>query len=131
MRHAEHRRSTPIHTASSGPTSSSRLSAVTLSVTLGGARTKSLLERPAPSRVEPPQYVESAGGLLQTRRQQDTKTDVGAYAHALDPRAHSAWTAAWIEAAAAVDGGFDILYNNASTPRFGSVEDLPVEDWTS
>lgn len=38
-------------------------------------------------------------------------------------------TAAWIESAAAVHGGIDILYNNASTPRFGPIEDIPIEDW--
>src|ERR1700712_3865001 len=32
--------------------------------------------------------------------------------------------ASWIERAIAVFGGADILYNNASTPRFGDVQDL-------
>jgi len=37
--------------------------------------------------------------------------------------------AAWITAALKVYGGADILYNNASTPRFGAIEDLTIEDW--
>lgn len=37
--------------------------------------------------------------------------------------------ARWIDDAAAVYGGVDILYNNASNPRFGSVDELSVEDW--
>jgi meso-butanediol dehydrogenase / (S,S)-butanediol dehydrogenase / diacetyl reductase len=35
----------------------------------------------------------------------------------------------WVDAAAAVFGGIDILYNNASTPRFGSIDSLSIEDW--
>jgi len=38
-------------------------------------------------------------------------------------------TKAWVEASIAVHGKVDILYNNASTPKFGAVEDLSVEDW--
>ena len=38
-------------------------------------------------------------------------------------------SAAWIEAAAQVYGGIDILYNNASHPKFGSIEELSIEDW--
>lgn len=37
--------------------------------------------------------------------------------------------AEWVDAAAAVHGGIDILYNNASSPRFGSIDELSVEDW--
>lgn len=37
--------------------------------------------------------------------------------------------ARWIDAAVAVFGGADILYNNASTPRFGPIEELSVADW--
>ncbi len=36
---------------------------------------------------------------------------------------------AWIDQAAEVYGGFDILYNNASTQRFAGIEELSVEDW--
>jgi NAD(P)-dependent dehydrogenase (short-subunit alcohol dehydrogenase family) len=35
----------------------------------------------------------------------------------------------WIDAAAAVHGRIDVLYNNASTPRFGAVEELSIDDW--
>ncbi|AWR20673.1 SDR family NAD(P)-dependent oxidoreductase [Aurantimicrobium photophilum] len=38
-------------------------------------------------------------------------------------------SAAWIDAAAEVYGGIDILYNNASHPKFGSIEELSIEDW--
>jgi NAD(P)-dependent dehydrogenase (short-subunit alcohol dehydrogenase family) len=43
--------------------------------------------------------------------------------------ADPAEAAAWVEAAIAVYGGADILYNNASTPRFGAVEELTIDDW--
>lgn len=35
----------------------------------------------------------------------------------------------WVDAAADVYGGIDILYNNASHPKFGAVDELSVEDW--
>lgn len=35
----------------------------------------------------------------------------------------------WVDAAAHVYGGIDILYNNASTPRFGAVDEISIEDW--
>lgn len=35
----------------------------------------------------------------------------------------------WIDEAANAYGGVDILYNNASRPRWGSVADVSVEDW--
>jgi NAD(P)-dependent dehydrogenase (short-subunit alcohol dehydrogenase family) len=35
----------------------------------------------------------------------------------------------WVDESAAVYGGFDILYNNASTQRFGSIEELSTDDW--
>lgn len=35
----------------------------------------------------------------------------------------------WVESAIAVHGHADILYNNASTPRFGPVEQLSIDDW--
>lgn len=37
--------------------------------------------------------------------------------------------AAWVEAAAAVHGRIDILYNNASAAKFGTVATLTPEDW--
>ena len=35
----------------------------------------------------------------------------------------------WIDFAEKTYGGFDILYNNASAPKFVSVEDMTWEDW--
>lgn len=37
--------------------------------------------------------------------------------------------AAWIDEAATVYGGMDILYNNASIQRFGAIDEISVEDW--
>ena len=42
---------------------------------------------------------------------------------------HAQQAAEWVDAAAAVYGGFDILYNNASSPRFGAIDEISVEDW--
>lgn len=36
---------------------------------------------------------------------------------------------AWINEAAQVYGGIDILYNNASIQRFGAIDEISVEDW--
>jgi NAD(P)-dependent dehydrogenase (short-subunit alcohol dehydrogenase family) len=36
---------------------------------------------------------------------------------------------AWVEQAAAVHGRIDVLYNNASAPKFVLMPDLSVEDW--
>lgn len=36
---------------------------------------------------------------------------------------------AWVEEAAAVHGRVDVLFNNASSPRFVTMPDLSVEDW--
>lgn len=38
-------------------------------------------------------------------------------------------TARWMDWAVGVYGGVDILYNNASTPRFGPVDEISIEDW--
>jgi meso-butanediol dehydrogenase / (S,S)-butanediol dehydrogenase / diacetyl reductase len=35
----------------------------------------------------------------------------------------------WIDEAAAVYDGFDILYNNASAARFGPIGEIALEDW--
>lgn len=43
--------------------------------------------------------------------------------------ADAAATAAWVDEAAAVYGGIDVLYNNASHPKFGSIEELSIDDW--
>jgi meso-butanediol dehydrogenase/(S,S)-butanediol dehydrogenase/diacetyl reductase len=36
---------------------------------------------------------------------------------------------AWVEEAAAVHGRIDVLYNNASSPRFVLMPEMSVEDW--
>jgi NAD(P)-dependent dehydrogenase (short-subunit alcohol dehydrogenase family) len=36
---------------------------------------------------------------------------------------------AWIERATSAHGRADVLYNNASAPRFGMMPDLSLEDW--
>jgi len=43
----------------------------------------------------------------------------------MDPVAN----AAWIDKAAAVHGGIDILYNNAGIQRFGAIDELSIDDW--
>jgi meso-butanediol dehydrogenase / (S,S)-butanediol dehydrogenase / diacetyl reductase len=43
--------------------------------------------------------------------------------------ANAAETQAWVDAAIGVYGKVDVLYNNASTPRFGEVQELSIEDW--
>jgi NAD(P)-dependent dehydrogenase (short-subunit alcohol dehydrogenase family) len=35
----------------------------------------------------------------------------------------------WVDEAAEIYGGVDILYNNASSPKFGPIDELSVEDW--
>jgi NAD(P)-dependent dehydrogenase (short-subunit alcohol dehydrogenase family) len=35
----------------------------------------------------------------------------------------------WIEDGVAVHGGIDVLYNNASAARFGTIADLSLDDW--
>lgn len=37
--------------------------------------------------------------------------------------------ARWIDEAAGAHGGVDILYNNASAPRFGPIDAISVDDW--
>jgi meso-butanediol dehydrogenase/(S,S)-butanediol dehydrogenase/diacetyl reductase len=36
---------------------------------------------------------------------------------------------AWVDQASAVYGGIDVLYNNASSQRFGALDELSVADW--
>ena len=36
---------------------------------------------------------------------------------------------AWIDGAAQVYGGIDILYNNASIQRFGAIDEISIDDW--
>ena len=41
----------------------------------------------------------------------------------------SADASRWVEQAIEVYGGADVLYNNASIPKFGEVQELSFEDW--
>jgi NAD(P)-dependent dehydrogenase (short-subunit alcohol dehydrogenase family) len=59
--------------------------------------------------------VEAAGGSMTGMAPVDLS----------DPEAAKAW----VESAAAVHGRIDVLYNNASSPRFVPMPDLSVEDW--
>ena len=59
--------------------------------------------------------VEAAGGTMAGMAPVDLS----------DPEAAKAW----VEEAAAVNGRIDVLYNNASSPRFVPMPDLSVEDW--
>lgn len=36
---------------------------------------------------------------------------------------------AWVQQAAAIHGRIDVVYNNASGPRFAPVADMSIEDW--
>src|SRR6476469_962237 len=36
---------------------------------------------------------------------------------------------AWVDAAVETYDGIDVLYNNASTQRFGALDELSIEDW--
>jgi len=41
----------------------------------------------------------------------------------------SATCSAWVQEAAERHGGFDILYNNASLPKFASIAEMTDDDW--
>jgi NAD(P)-dependent dehydrogenase (short-subunit alcohol dehydrogenase family) len=41
----------------------------------------------------------------------------------------SAQARSWVAEAAALHGGFDVLYNNASLPRFASIAEMTDEQW--
>lgn len=58
-------------------------------------------------------------------RESGGKIDCSAPVQLTDPHQ----SAEWVDAAAERHGGIDILYNNASAPRFGSIETFSVEDW--
>jgi NAD(P)-dependent dehydrogenase (short-subunit alcohol dehydrogenase family) len=61
------------------------------------------------------QLVREAGGEMVTFAPSDISSETGAQA--------------WVEAAVAVFGGVDILYNNASSPRVGPYVDMSSDDW--
>lgn len=66
-----------------------------------------------------------------TRETVESIVAAGGYATATAPLdlSDSASAKAWIDGAAAQEGGIDILYNNASKPRFAPVPDMTDEDW--
>lgn len=61
------------------------------------------------------ELVKAAGGRMTSR-------------HPLDVSDYAA-VKQWIDDVAAEHGGIDILYNNASSPRWGSIEDMKPEDF--
>ena len=63
------------------------------------------------------EMVRAAGGVM-------TST------HPLDLADREA-VASWVSAVVAEHGGIDILYNNASAPRFAPIAQMSVDDWQS
>jgi NAD(P)-dependent dehydrogenase (short-subunit alcohol dehydrogenase family) len=61
------------------------------------------------------EMVKQAGGMMETTAPTDLSTPEGA--------------AQWIDEAASLGGGFDILYNNAGHAMFGPIDELPVDEW--
>jgi meso-butanediol dehydrogenase/(S,S)-butanediol dehydrogenase/diacetyl reductase len=59
--------------------------------------------------------VRDAGGEMVSMAPVDLSIELGA--------------SRWVEEGAAAFGGIDVLYNNASAPRFGPLDSMPVEDW--
>lgn len=59
--------------------------------------------------------VEAAGGIITGSAPVDLS----------DPEAAKSW----VDAAAALHGRIDVLYNNASSPRFVLMPEMSVEDW--
>jgi NAD(P)-dependent dehydrogenase (short-subunit alcohol dehydrogenase family) len=58
--------------------------------------------------------VRDAGGEMVSMAPVDLSIELGA--------------SRWVEEGAAAFGGIDVLYNNASAPRFGPLDSMPVED---
>jgi NAD(P)-dependent dehydrogenase (short-subunit alcohol dehydrogenase family) len=79
-----------------------------------GARVVGCDLQPAASE-ETVQLVREAGGEMVAFAPSDISSETGARA--------------WVEAAVAVFGGVDILYNNASSPRVGPYVDMSSDDW--
>jgi len=59
--------------------------------------------------------VRDAGGEMVSMAPVDLSTEAGA--------------SRWVADAVAAFGGIDILYNNASAPRFGFLDSMPTDDW--
>lgn len=68
---------------------------------------------PADETVE---LVRAAGGRMDSVAPVDLSTEAGARS--------------WVDQAVELGGGADILVNNASSIRFGSIEELSYEDWS-
>lgn len=62
------------------------------------------------------ELVRAAGGRMDSVAPVDLSTEGGARR--------------WVDEAAALAGGVDILVNNASSIRFGPIEELSYEDWS-
>lgn len=62
------------------------------------------------------ELARAAGGRMDAVAPVDLATPAGA--------------AAWVSQAADLAGGIDVLVNNASSIRFGAIEDLSYEDWS-
>jgi NAD(P)-dependent dehydrogenase (short-subunit alcohol dehydrogenase family) len=69
----------------------------------------------AAADAETVRLVRDAGGRMDSVAPVDLSTEAGA--------------TGWVEAAAALAGGVDVLVNNASAIRFGAIDELPVDDW--
>jgi meso-butanediol dehydrogenase/(S,S)-butanediol dehydrogenase/diacetyl reductase len=70
---------------------------------------------PGPSQ-ETVDLVRAAGGSMDAVAPVDLSTEDGARA--------------WVDEAAAIGGGIDILVNNASAIRFGPIDELSYADWS-
>ncbi|UQX87417.1 SDR family oxidoreductase [Jatrophihabitans telluris] len=70
---------------------------------------------PTPSE-ETVAQVRAAGGRMDAIAPVDLATEAGAQS--------------WVEQAATIGGGIDILVNNASSIRFGAIDELSYADWT-
>ncbi len=70
---------------------------------------------PAPAD-ETVELVRAAGGRMDSVAPVDLSTEAGARS--------------WVDQAVELGGGADILVNNASSIRFGSIEELSYDDWS-
>lgn len=70
---------------------------------------------PGPSQ-ETVDLVRAAGGRMDAIAPVDLATEDGARR--------------WVDEAAAIGGGIDVLVNNASAIRFGAIDELSYEDWS-
>jgi len=72
-----------------------------------------LSEGPSQETVE---LVRAAGGRMDAIAPVDLATEEGARS--------------WVDQAAQLAGGVDVLVNNASAIRFGAIDELSYEDWS-